>query len=184
MQRAGGYTLSGETGEQCLFFCYGKGANGKSTLIEVLAAVTGEYGTAMSTKALMQHKHTSRNGHNEEIANLRGLRFASAVETEEGHKFAESRLKQFTGGDTITASRKYEHSVTFARSSSFSSLRTTVQRLVAQMKVSGDDLKLYRLPSLFLKRSAIQGCWKSCGQSYRVFWRGLCGARLITIVRV
>lgn len=113
MQRAIGYTLTGETGEQCLFVLHGEGANGKSTLLEVMATLTGNYSTPVRTEALMKHKWTGASGHNEDIANLRGARFVSAVETEAGQKFAEKLLKQITGGDTITASRKHEHNISF-----------------------------------------------------------------------
>jgi putative DNA primase/helicase len=113
MRRAIGYTLTGETGEQCMFVLHGTGANGKSTLLEVVAALTAGYGVPVRTEALMKHKWTGASGHSEDIANLRGARFVSAVETEAGQKLAESLLKQITGGDTITASRKHEHSVTF-----------------------------------------------------------------------
>lgn len=113
MRRAIGYTLTGETGEQCMFVLHGTGANGKSTLLEVVATLAAGYGIPVRTEALMKHKWSGASGHNEDIANLRGARFVSAVETEAGHKLAESLLKQITGGDTITASRKHEHSVTF-----------------------------------------------------------------------
>lgn len=41
--RLAGYLLSGETSEQCFFLLYGLGANGKSTLMNVLCALLGDY---------------------------------------------------------------------------------------------------------------------------------------------
>ena len=113
IDRAIGYTLTGETGEQCLFTCYGKGANGKSTLLNVIENLLGDAATSVRTEALMSHKFTANSGHNEDVANLRGKRFVSAVETESGHQLAESLIKQLTGGDTVKASRKHEHQIQF-----------------------------------------------------------------------
>jgi P4 family phage/plasmid primase-like protien len=113
VQRAVGYSLTGETKEHAFFLCYGEGANGKSTLLETIHGLLGDLAGTIRTEALMQHKFTSHGGHNEDIATLLGKRFASASETESGHQFAEAALKQLTGGDTITASRKYGRSFSF-----------------------------------------------------------------------
>lgn len=113
IQRAIGYTLTGDVGAKCFFFCHGKGDNGKSVLLGIIHALTGEYGTAVQTETLMQHTFTSASGHNDDIAKLRGARFVSASETDEGQRLSHRQLKQLTGRDTITASRKHEKSVTF-----------------------------------------------------------------------
>jgi P4 family phage/plasmid primase-like protien len=113
VQRAIGYSLTAETSEHVFFLCYGEGSNGKSTLLETIQGLLGELAGTIRTEALMQHKFTSHGGHNEDIATLLGKRFASASETEAGHHFAEAALKQLTGGDTITASRKYGRAFSF-----------------------------------------------------------------------
>jgi len=113
IRKAVGYTLTGDVGAKCFFFCHGKGDNGKSVLLNVIHALTGEYGTAVQTESLMQHKNISPSGHNEDIAKLRGARFVSASETDEGQRFSYRTLKHLTGRDTITASRKFEKAVTF-----------------------------------------------------------------------
>lgn len=113
IQRAIGYTLTGDVGAKCFFFCHGAGDNGKSVLLGIIHDLTGEYGTAVQTETLMQHTFTSASGHNEDIAKLRGARFVSASETDEGQRLSHRQLKQLTGRDKITASRKHEKSVTF-----------------------------------------------------------------------
>lgn len=113
MQRVCGYTLTGETGEQCLFLLHGEGANGKSTFLEVIAALTGEYGMQVRTEALMKHKNTSAGGASEDIAELRGSRFVSAVETNVGQQLAEGLLKQVTGQDRVKARKLYGHNIEF-----------------------------------------------------------------------
>jgi len=108
-----GYILTGETGEHAVFIFYGTGKNGKSVAVNLIFALLGPYGTSIKTEALMAHRFTGASGHNEDIANLRGMRFVAAVETDIGQRFNESQLKQLTGGDLITASRKHEHNITF-----------------------------------------------------------------------
>lgn len=108
VQQALGYALTGETHEQCFFLCYGTGANGKSTLLETVHFLLNDLAGTVRTEALM--KHGGNGGHNEDIAILRGKRFVTAAETESGQQLAESLIKQLTGGDTITASRKYGYS--------------------------------------------------------------------------
>lgn len=104
LQRAAGYSLTGETREQCMFILYGTGANGKSTFLETLSDVLGEYGTKTATETLMSRRSGTIPN---DIAALRGSRFVTAVEAEEGQRLAENLVKQMTGGDTMTARHLY-----------------------------------------------------------------------------
>lgn len=52
IQRLVGYSLTGDTREQCLVFLYGSGANGKSTFVETLMELFGDYGTTASQNIL------------------------------------------------------------------------------------------------------------------------------------
>lgn len=101
IQRAVGYSLTGETTEQCLFFLYGSGQNGKSTLLNAIKEMMGDYAMQCPAETLMV-KQSSGNASND-IARLRGARFVATSETEEGRRFAESMIKQLTGQDTISA---------------------------------------------------------------------------------
>ncbi len=100
LQRAIGYVLTGDTREQVLFMLHGAGANGKSTLLDIVLALVGDYGLQTDTETLMSRK---KGGPTNDIARLRGARFVSTVETEEGRRLAEVLVKQLTGGDTVTA---------------------------------------------------------------------------------
>jgi putative DNA primase/helicase len=100
IQRAVGYSLTGKTDEQVMFFIYGTGCNGKSVFLETLRAVLGDYGMQAQAEMLMQSKGERASN---DIARLRGARMVSAIETEDGRKLAESLVKQLTGGDSITA---------------------------------------------------------------------------------
>ncbi len=100
LQRAIGYALTGDTREQVFFILHGGGANGKSTLLNILALLMGDYAQQTDTDALMAK---SGGGINNDLARLRGARLVSAVETEAGKRLAEVKIKQLTGGDTVTA---------------------------------------------------------------------------------
>ena len=100
VQRAIGYAITGDTSEQCLFITWGGGENGKSTLIETILALAGDYGTFTPPETLIAKRH---DGIPNDLARLKGARFVAAVETEEGKHLAEARIKQMTGGDTISA---------------------------------------------------------------------------------
>lgn len=100
LQRAVGYSLSGNTGEQVFFLTFGTGANGKTTFLETIMDLLGDYGrkTDFST-FLERHSDGPRN----DLAALRGVRYACAIEAAEGQRLAESVVKQLTGSDTISA---------------------------------------------------------------------------------
>jgi putative DNA primase/helicase len=103
LQRAGGYSLSGSTAEQVFFFLYGDGANGKSTLVNALREIMGGYGVQSQPEVIMSQRNSNPSGPTPEIARLAGARFCAMVETEDGQRLAESRVKQMTGGDAMTA---------------------------------------------------------------------------------
>jgi putative DNA primase/helicase len=100
VQRAAGYSATGDTSEQCMFINYGTGANGKSTFQEALSAALGDYAMRTPTEMLLAKRS---DGVPNDVARLKGARFVSASETEEGRRLAESRIKDLTGQDTITA---------------------------------------------------------------------------------
>jgi len=106
IQKAVGYTMTGSTDEHCLFFCYGNGANGKSSFMKALSIIAGDYGTTSSVEALLDHRQDGE-GATPMIAALVGKRFAMASEMPEGRKLNESRVKDITGGDAITARTLY-----------------------------------------------------------------------------
>ena len=111
VQRAIGYTLTGWTREQCFFFCYGTGRNGKSTLFRVLRALLGDY--ARNTPFSTFVRDRSHTGHQEDIMALEGARLVTASESKAIGHLAEDVLKTIAGEDPITGSRKYEHERTF-----------------------------------------------------------------------
>ena len=100
IQRMCGYALTGETSEHALFFLYGTGANGKSVFLSTLSGVMGDYARTAPIDTFVETRLTS---HPTELAGLQGSRLVTAVETEEGRRWHESRIKTLTGGDKIAA---------------------------------------------------------------------------------
>jgi len=110
LQRVWGYMLTGLTIEQALFFIYGDGGNGKGVFINVGRRIMGDYAvtSAMETFTVSRNER-----HSTELAMLRGARAVLASETEKGKKWAESRIKQLTGNDEITARFMRQDNFTF-----------------------------------------------------------------------
>lgn len=99
IQKSVGYSLTGSNQEQCMFMLYGTGANGKSTFINVIQDILGEYSQQASSDAIMSKKAGANSN---DIASLKGARFVSFAETEDGRSFSEVMLKQLTGGDKVS----------------------------------------------------------------------------------
>lgn len=105
LQRIVGYCLTGLTYEQCLFFLFGAGANGKSTFLNVISDLLGnELSAQTPTETLMTKRSQATN----DLARLHSVRVVMANEIEDGSMMAESLVKQLTGGDLISARFHYQ----------------------------------------------------------------------------
>jgi P4 family phage/plasmid primase-like protien len=104
VQRLAGYALTGAVSEQILPFLYGSGANGKTTFLNALLEVAGDYGQQAAPDLLL----AKRGSHPTELADLFGARLVASVEVEDGRRLAEGLVKQLTGGDRIKARRMKE----------------------------------------------------------------------------
>ena len=100
MQRMCGYAATGVTREQAMFFLYGTGANGKSVFMSTVSGVLGDYARSAPIEAFIA---SSNEHHPTDLAGLCGARLVTAIETEDGRHWAESKLKALTGGDRIAA---------------------------------------------------------------------------------
>jgi putative DNA primase/helicase len=100
LQRMVGYCLTGNTSEHALFFLYGTGANGKSVFVNVIATILGDYAANAPMDTFME---TRSDRHPTDLAGLRGARFVASIETEQGRRWNESKIKTITGGDKISA---------------------------------------------------------------------------------
>lgn len=106
LQRLAGYWLTGDTSAQMFAFLFGTGCNGKSVFTELMAWLLGDYARKIATELLMQHQRNPQ-GPSPDIVALKGARLAYASETEEGQRIAAARIKELTGGDTLSGRVPY-----------------------------------------------------------------------------
>jgi putative DNA primase/helicase len=95
-----GYAMTGDISEHLLAFIYGPGGNGKSVFLNTIGGLLGDYHTAAAMETFTESHHDR---HPTDLAMLRGARLVTCAETSEGRAWAETRIKQMTGGDPISA---------------------------------------------------------------------------------
>lgn len=119
IQRCVGYSISGSNREQCAYFLYGMGNNGKSTFLDTIADMLGDYAANTQPDTLMMQGKVGSlgGGANTEIARLKSARFVTCEEPTEGVRLNEGLLKQLTGGSKVTArflySEEFEYTPEF-----------------------------------------------------------------------
>ena len=99
IQKAMGYALSGDVSEQCLFILWGTGANCKSTFLNVMLELFGDYALSTGIETFMKKNSEQSN----DIARLKGMRLVTTSEIEQGRQISESLIKMVTGEDALTA---------------------------------------------------------------------------------
>jgi putative DNA primase/helicase len=106
VRRALGYSITGDTREDAVFICYGTGRNGKSVLLETIAAVAGDYARSVPQDLILARGEKD-DTHPAVLAELVGVRLALIVEAEEDRRLNATRLKALSGQDTLTARHLY-----------------------------------------------------------------------------
>ena len=104
------YTLSGSTEAQCLWLHYGHGSNGKSTFMNVLSALLGDYATTANASTIMSKPSSNISN---DVARLKGARLVMINELEDGKRLAEAEIKTMTGGEALTARYLHQEFITF-----------------------------------------------------------------------
>ena len=112
VQRALGYTLTGSVQEQVLFIAYGTGANGKSTLFDLLRKILGDY-CSTSDFGLFLNSKQSDVRTMEAVGELKGVRFVNAAEAESNVRFSEAIIKKLTGGDALRGTKLHGQAFIF-----------------------------------------------------------------------
>lgn len=110
LQRVAGYCLTGSTREQALFFAFGPGRTGKGTFMHPIASILKDYHVTTAIETLTESRGDR---HPTELASLQGARLVTCSETERGRHWAESRIKQLTGDDEISARFMNQNFFTF-----------------------------------------------------------------------
>jgi putative DNA primase/helicase len=104
LQKAVGYSLTGDVREQVIFILYGTGSNGKSTFLKAIEKMLGEYACHLPNDFLISR---NRAQHPTAVADLKGVRLAVGIEVERGGHLSEVLVKTLTGGDRLKARRLY-----------------------------------------------------------------------------
>lgn len=114
LQKVVGYCLTGDTSEECLFFIFGIAASGKTTFLETLKSMLGEYSETINPSMLCKSKFGGGTGAaTPELAALAGARLAAGSEVEAGKELDSALVKNVTGGETITARHLYSGMFSF-----------------------------------------------------------------------
>jgi P4 family phage/plasmid primase-like protien len=108
IKKFAGYTMTGDTREEKFLILEGPGANGKSTLLEVIAGILGEYAVPIPFATFKDPKwDQGGNAHQADIVQLIGARFIRSVEIKERARLNIERLKSLTGNDEMSARPPY-----------------------------------------------------------------------------
>lgn len=108
LQRYFGYALLGLTVEQCLVFFYGVGRNGKSTLVDLIVELMGDYAVSMSIDSFAGDSRRAGAEATPDLARLPGARLVAASEPEMGVHLKDALIKSLTGGEVISVRRLHQ----------------------------------------------------------------------------
>lgn len=112
LQRALGYSITGKATERKLFFCYGKGKNGKSVTLNTVHTILDEYAANSSPSLLLRRRDGQVDTY--AMVKLRGYRFVTAIDQQEvGSTFSDATIKMLASDDPITARGLYRDFETF-----------------------------------------------------------------------
>ncbi len=103
LHQVGGYACSGDTGEHKLWFCYGRGRNGKSTTIDAWCSTLGDYAGTVGIETFLDQGIKKRgDAATPDLAKLGGVRMLRASEPERGAKLNSALIKAATGGEPMS----------------------------------------------------------------------------------
>ena len=111
IQKAIGYSLTGRVSEKCFFYCYGEGSNGKTVFLNTIRSMFGDYGQQASIRTFLKKKGESEI--RDDLVNLKGARFVSAVEPDESAKFDMEVMKPLTGNDPIRCRTLHQRQIEY-----------------------------------------------------------------------
>jgi putative DNA primase/helicase len=112
LQLAFGYSMTGRVSEQIWFYFYGTGANGKTTLLNIMMGLMGNYATQTTPDTWLANNSDSATAR-PDLARLPGVRLIVTSEPDDRRRLSENLLKVFTGGDPITCRHLYKGEFTY-----------------------------------------------------------------------
>ena len=161
LQRLAGYFLTGDVREQVMPILIGDGANGKSTLVEAITRVLGDYATPLDPNVIASK--WGDDVHPTERSVLAGRRLAIACETSDGCRLNEAAVKGLTGGDAITTRRMREDNWSFRPTHKIVLVTNHLPT------ITGTDYGIWRrlLPVAFRRRFSPEECDRSLPERLR-----------------
>jgi len=108
LQRLFGYIATGGTGEQVFVVFWGNGKNGKSTVVQTIVALLGDYAAAVNPKVFMAGANDDGTKANPALARLRAKRFVSCSEPDDEDRIGEGLIKLVTGGGKMPVRDLFE----------------------------------------------------------------------------
>lgn len=113
LQQAVGYSLTGHTREEKMFYIYGPARGGKGVFTGTLLALLGgrPLATEVGMEMFLEKRQASSQGF--DLAGLKATRFVAASESKESHWLDAPKIKRWTGGNLITCAHKYGRQFTF-----------------------------------------------------------------------
>ncbi|CAK0778772.1 putative DNA primase/helicase [Azospirillaceae bacterium] len=138
VQRFFGYCLTGVTSEQTFTIFYGRGKNGKSTLVDVIRRVIGDYGVTVPVEQFLDVDRRNADAPNPTMARLIKARAAFVSEPSKSASLSEHLVKEVTGGEPIQIRNLHERPVEFLPE--FKALMQTNHK----PRIGGDDIGIWR----------------------------------------
>lgn len=138
LQRMIGYCMTAYTKEQCMFFLYGNGSNGKSVFVDTIAYMLGEYAASCQPETVMirDRNNTARG----DLARLKGARMVVTSEPNDGCRLDEGIVKQMTGGTENKLTARFLYGREFEFSPEFKIVMSTNYKPV----IKGTDNGIWR----------------------------------------
>lgn len=138
LQRMIGYCMTAYTKEQCMFFLYGNGSNGKSVFVDTIAYMLGEYAASCQPETvMMRDRNNTARG---DLARLKGARMVVTSEPNDGCRLDEGIVKQMTGGTENKLTARFLYGREFEFSPEFKIVMSTNYKPV----IKGTDNGIWR----------------------------------------
>lgn len=112
IQRVVGSMMIGMSQEKSLYIAYGPKNTGKTTFMNILQTMMGDYAMFLMPEFLMGNRFGGGMPQHE-VARMYGMRVVVSDEPPGNQHLAESSLKLLTGGDTLTGCYKYRNPFQF-----------------------------------------------------------------------
>jgi putative DNA primase/helicase len=113
LQRAAGWSLIGDPERRAAIMLVGAGFNGKTTFLDTLGVVLGEYARTAHPSLLLRKRLAAETELDPSLVGLRGARFVVMSETDAKGQLSPAKLKQLTGGGSVSARGLYQNPIEF-----------------------------------------------------------------------